>query len=111
MDERQRNLGVRIVQATLGLEAERDASVRALITKHLEEDQRDFGAAPEALSVHRERALGLLLRSEQAVPRDQHQAMVLAREATAEALWAGDWESAVAAYRLWRRMRLRVDPL
>ena len=35
--------------------------------------------------------------------------MLLYREATAEALWADDWENAVFAYRSWRRLRLRNE--
>lgn len=109
MDEKQRNLAVRIVQAILDLERQQDANLRALITPGLEEDQRAFGPAPEAPSTHQERAKATLLLAAEQVLRDEVQAMRLYRDATAEALWGDDWENAVFAYRSWRRLRLRNE--
>lgn len=109
MDEKQRNLAVRIVQAILDLERQQDASLRALITPGLEDDQRALGPASEAPTIHRDRALATLLLAADHVLRDEVEAMRLYREATAEALWGDDWENAVFAYRSWRRLRLRNE--
>lgn len=109
MNEKQRNLAVRIVQAILDMEQTQDAVSRAVITPWLEKDKLEFGPPSESPSVHQERARSLLLLAAEQVLVDEAKGMLLYREATAEALWADDWENAVFAYRSWRRLRLRNE--
>lgn len=109
MNDKQRNLAVRIVQAILDMEQTQDAACRALITPWLEKDKLEFGPPSESPSTHQERAKALLLEAADHVLLDEAKGMLLYREATAEALWADDWESAVFAYRSWRRLRLRNE--
>ena len=111
MNQKQRNLAVRIVMYVLEMERTQAPNRRAFITPGLEQDKAEFGPPSEAPSVHGERAKALLQEAADQVLRDEEKGMVLYCEATAEALWADDWESAVFAYRSWRRLRLRNEPI
>ncbi len=111
MDEKRLNIAVRIVQTTLALEHEQDAGVRALLVQGLKDDKRIFGAPTHAREVHQRQAKSFLATAEQEKTRSYEQALALFRNAAAEALWGDDWETAVAAYRGWRWVKVRVEEL